>query len=52
MLIKQTVNIEVRKDSPILDTGFVLTTLLGLISPKGLDMNRTLGSMLGVHLPQ
>ena len=52
MLMKQTVNIEVRKDSPILDTGFVLTTLLGFIAPKGLGTNRTLGPMLGVHLLQ
>ena len=28
---------------------FILTTLLGLIVPKGLDTNWTLGSMLGVH---
>ena len=28
---------------------FVLTTLLGLIAPKGLDTNGTLGPMLGVH---
>ena len=27
----------------------VLTTLLGLIAPKGLDTNGTLGPMLGVH---
>ena len=26
-----------------------LTTLLGLIAPKGLDTNGTLGPMLGVH---
>ena len=32
-----------------LDRGFVLTTLLGLIAPKGLDTNGTLGRMLGVH---
>ena len=28
---------------------FVSTTLLGLIAPKGLDTNGTLGPMLGVH---
>ena len=31
-------------------SSFFLTTLLGLIVPKGLDTNGTLGSMLGVHL--
>ena len=31
---------------------FFLTTLLGLIAPKGLDTNGTLGPMLGVDLLQ
>ena len=31
------------------DCAFVSTTLLGLIAPKGLDTNGTLGPMLGVH---
>ena len=31
---------------------FFLTTLLGLIAPKGLDTNGTLGLMLGVYLLQ